>query len=219
MFANPYGTQASAQLDAYLSARAAFSNPVFPAMGNHECTGATTSNCGKGNRDDITQNYASFMTKMLAPLGVENPWYTVEVASTTGAWTAKFVVVAANAWSASQGAWLDAELAKPTTYTFVVRHESVNAATAPGVAPSEAIMAKHRYTLAIVGHSHEYRYDRYAREIIVGNGGAPLTGASNHGYVIARQRADGAIVFTSYDFVANAVVETFALTADGKAAP
>jgi hypothetical protein len=80
-------------------------------------------------------------------------------------------------------------------------------------------MAKHTYTLAVVGHSHEYRYDPHAREIIVGNGGAPLTGASNHGYVIARQRPDGAIVFTSYDFATNGVVETFALTADGKAAP
>jgi hypothetical protein len=219
MFASPSGTQSVLQLQTYLTARAVFSNPTFPAMGNHECTGSTTSNCGQGNANSITQNYANFMAKMLAPLGVKNPWYTLEVGSTTGAWTAKFVIIAANAWSTAQSTWLDTELAKPTTYTFVIRHESVNAATAPGVTPSEAILAKHPYTIAIVGHTHEYRYAPQDREVIVGNGGAPLSGQSNYGYVIARQRQDGAIVFTSYDYMTNKAVDTFALKADGTAAP
>jgi predicted phosphodiesterase len=99
----------------------------------------------------------------------------------------------------------------------VIRHESVSASTAPGVTPSEAIMAKHPYTVAIVGHTHEYRYAPQDREIIVGNGGAPLSGMSNYGYVVARQRQDGAIVFTSYDYMTNAAVQTFALKADGTA--
>ena len=80
-------------------------------------------------------------------------------------------------------------------------------------------MAKHPYTLALIGHSHEYRYDPQSREVIVGNGGAPLTGAVNYGYVIAQQRADGAIVFKSYDYMTNAVVETFAVKADGTPTP
>ena len=33
-------------LDLYLAARQPYPNVQFPAMGNHECTGATASNCG-----------------------------------------------------------------------------------------------------------------------------------------------------------------------------
>src|SRR5256885_1035264 len=49
MFANPFTPQASStvdkQLDIYLAARSHFTKAEFPAMGNHECTGATASNC------------------------------------------------------------------------------------------------------------------------------------------------------------------------------
>jgi hypothetical protein len=216
MFANPYASQGAAQMSLYLGARAAFSNVTFPAMGNHECTGGTASNCGTGNANGITNNFTTFLTQMLAPLKVTKPYYTVSIGSTAAnAWTAKLVFVAANAWDATQSSWLDGELAKPTTYTFVVRHESLNVTETPGVSPSQAIIAKHPYTLLIVGHTHTYQYSQYDHEVIVGNGGAPLSGAVNYGYVVAEQRADGAMVFKSYDYMTNAVVETFAVKADG----
>ena len=211
------GSQAAAQVGVYLAARKAFTNVAFPAMGNHECTGYTDSNCGAGNPDGITTNYTQFMTQMLAPLGVTKPYYTVDVAAKDGSWTAKLVFVAANAWDAAQATWFDGELAKPTTYTFVVRHEGSSANTAPGVTPSAAIMINHPYTLLIAGHTHRFDYYEGTREVIVGNGGAPLTSSSAYyGYVVARQRAkDGAIVFSSYDSATNTVAQTFALTANG----
>jgi Calcineurin-like phosphoesterase len=223
MYANVPGTQAAPQMALYLAARQSFTNVVFPAMGNHECTGYTDSNCGPGpdggpgNADGITPNYTQFMTKMLAPLGVTNPYYTVNVAAKNGAWTAKFVFVAANAWDAGQSAWFTGELAKPTTYTFVVRHEGTDANTAPGVTPSGAIMVDNPYTLLIAGHTHRFEYIEGSREVIVGNGGAPLTSSTAYyGYVIARQRAsDGAIVFQSFDSTTNAVAQTFAVLANG----
>jgi hypothetical protein len=215
MFAQPYGSEGNAQLDIYLGARAAFTNVAFPVMGNHECTGATASNCGTGNADGLTANFNAFMSRMLMPLGQTKPYYTVDLSSQSGAWTAKLVFVAANAWDSTQAAWLDAELAKPTTYTFVVRHEDLSATTAPGVNPSETIMAKHPYTLKIVGHTHTFRYEPVNREVIVGNGGAPLSSSVNYGYLIATQRADGAIVFQAYDYMSNASIQTFAVKADG----
>jgi hypothetical protein len=219
LFAKPYGSQAGPQLDLYLAARQAFTGTLFPAMGNHECTGATASNCGPGNADGVTHNYTTFLQKMLAPLGVSLPYYTVNVASKTGAWTAKFVFVAANAWDAAQAAWLDAELAKPTTYTFVVRHEGTIATTAPGVTPSKGIMNKHPYTLLVAGHTHTFEYYAADKEIIVGNGGAPLTGAVNYGYVVAEQQANGAIQFREIDYSTGKVEKTFAVKADGTPAP
>jgi predicted phosphodiesterase len=215
MFASPTSTAGAAQLDLYIAARQPFTNVVFPAMGNHECTGYTASNCGTGNADGITNNYTAFLQKMLAPLGVTKPYYTVQVASTSGAWTAKFVVVAGNAWDATQSAWFASEMAKPTTYTFVVRHEGSSATTAPGVTPSAQIMKQHPYTLLLAGHTHTFEYLSSTHEVITGNGGAPLTGSINYGYVIAQQRSDGAMVFQEFDYSTNAVQTTFVVKADG----
>jgi hypothetical protein len=186
-------SQAGPQLDIYLQARAQFPGPLFPALGNHECTGATSSNCGAGAADGVTANYSAFLEKMLAPIGKAKPYYAVDVAASDAKWTAKFVFVAANAWSTDQEAWLEGSLSKPSTYTFVVRHEPASATTAPGVIPSEAVMARHPYTLAIVGHVHTYAHDpETPREVLVGNGGAPLS-SKDYGFAVLSQRDDGAI--------------------------
>ncbi len=112
--------QAGPQLDIYLQARARFPGPLFPALGNHECTGATSSNCGPGGVDGVTANYAAFLEKMLAPIGKTAPYYAVMVAAADASWTAKFLFIAANAWSGEEESWFDAALARPSTYTFVV---------------------------------------------------------------------------------------------------
>src|SRR6185503_12306984 len=121
----------------------------------------------------------------------------------------KIVIVAANAWDATQASWFSAEMAKPTTYTFVVRHEGVTATTAPGVTPTAQIMQQHPYTLLLAGHTHTYQYYPAERQVIVGHGGAPLSGAVNYGYVVARQRADGAIQFRAYDYSSYALEPIF----------
>ncbi len=187
-------SQAGPQLDIYLQARARYSGTLFPAMGNHECTGATNSNCGAAGANGVTANYAAFLEKMLAPIGQSAPYYAFDVRAVDGSWTAKFVLLAANAWSPAQSGWLETTLSRPTTYTFIVRHEPASAITAPGVTPSEVIMARHPYTLAIVGHSHTYAHSpETPREVLLGNGGAPLT-SKDYGFGLFGQRADGAIV-------------------------
>jgi hypothetical protein len=192
--------QAGPQLDVYLQARSRFTGQLLPAMGNHECTGATASNCGPGASSGVTANYREFLSKLLAPLGVALPYFAVDMAAPDRAWTAKFVFVAANAWSSAQADWLDTTLARPTTYTFVVRHEPASASAAPGVLPSEAILAKRPYTLAIVGHSHTYAHTADApREVLVGNGGAPLT-SKTYGFALFAQRADGAVTVDMLDW-------------------
>ena len=216
-FSKVGGSQTAPQLDKYIQARSAFTNPEFPAMGNHECTGATKSNCGAGTTNGNTSIYTTFMSKVLAPIGVHNPYYSVLVTAADNSWTAKVVFIAANSWTSAQSTWLDSVLAKPTTYTFIVRHESSQASTAPGVSPSGTIIAKHPYTMLIVGHDHTYKR-LTQKEVMVGNGGAPLTTGSVYGYGIARRRSDGAIQFTFYNYKTHAVLDTFAVNADGSKA-
>ena len=218
-FSSANGTESGPQMDMYLQAKSLYSGVQFPTMGNHECTGAAASNCGSGNTNGITNNYSNYLSKFLAPLGKKDPWYEIDVNATDGSWTAKFLFVAANAWSQAQASWLDTAMARPTTYTFIVRHEPA-AATSPGTGPSEAIMKKHPYTLALVGHTHTYGHTA-AKQITIGNGGAPLTGGATYGFGLITQRADQSLLVDVYDYSTLQPDTTFrfAVNPDGSPAP
>ncbi len=200
-FASTTGAESAQQLELYLAARKQFPGPWFPALGNHECTGATASNCGPGHADGITPNYANFMSTMLGPINQTNPYYVIKINAIDLSWTSKFVFVAANAWDSWQGSWLETTLAEATTYTFVIRHEPVDAKIAPGTTPSESIITQYPLTLEICGHAHQYWHSD--NRVVIGNGGAPLTGPGDFGYGIVAQRSDGAIVVDEHDYLTN----------------
>jgi hypothetical protein len=221
MFAGPttMPNTVDPQLDKYLTARGQYTNAVFAAMGNHECTGATASNCGPQSSSGITLNYQEFIKRMLQPLGIMNPWYAFSFHAQDNSWTAKIVFVAGNAWNLNQSNFLDATLAMPTTYTFVVRHESTQTTDAPGVTPSEAIIGKYPVTLRVVGHTHTWAHYANTKELIVGNGGAPPSSGNNYGYTIIERLASGVIQVTAYDYSSNNQVQQFRINADGSSAP
>jgi hypothetical protein len=144
---------------------------------------------------------------MLAPIGQTSPYYAVEVDGTNNAWTAKFVFVACNYWSDTQASWLASTLAEPTTYTFVVRHENSEEPTAPclsGTSNAGTIMAGYPLTLLITGSPNTFEYTPSNKELVVGNGGAPLNGSSDYGYVIAQQQADGNLLVHALDYMTGA---------------
>jgi len=203
-YANPSGTQGASQVSMYVQARQAYSGVVFPAMGNHECTGYTDSNC---TSTGSSNNYATFMSQLLGPIGQTKPYYRFDVNDSAGQWTAKFIVLAMNAWDSTQSSWLSTQLAQSTTYTFIIRHEPASANTAPGVSPSDAIISQYPYTLYIVGHTHEFSHSS-TREVIVGNGGAPIS-QGDYGYATFTQTATGDIQVSNYDYNSNSAVSTF----------
>ncbi|HEY1812552.1 MAG TPA: metallophosphoesterase [Kofleriaceae bacterium] len=215
MFASVTGGQVDPQLDAYLGARAAYTGIVYPAMGNHECNGYTDSNCGPSGKDNEPANYTEFVARMIMPLGEVRPYYVERFAATDGSWSAKFIFIAANAWDNTQAAWLDNVLAEPSTYTFVVRHEPPDADTAPGVGPTTLTLAKFPLTMLLCGHTHTYQHVPAYREILVGNGGAPLTGSINYGFVIVQRQADGTLQVTSKDYQSLQPIDQFVVNPDG----
>ena len=73
---------------------------------------------------------------------------------------------------------------------------------------ADSITTSHPFTLIIAGHTHTYAYYASEKLVIVGNGGAPLSGSVDYGYVIARQ-SGSSIVFNEYDYMTNAVTNTF----------
>jgi hypothetical protein len=193
---------------------------VFLAMGNHECNGYTASNCASDNYLDgvtgPTANFTNFFN-MLSTFGINsttqptlatgNPYYEVDVGSSdpSNPWTAKFVIIAANAWDSGQSTWLTKVMKKQTTYTFVVRHESWEddgeaSSNQPGdQGASDQIIDKSAYTLLLVGHTHEYRQSSSGSgqvELIVGNGGAETSGPA--GFVFCTQLSSGNISCQPY---------------------
>jgi hypothetical protein len=202
---------AAAQLQLYTQARNNYSGLQFTAMGNHECTGADASNCPSGSSP--TANYTAWMQALMAPVQKTLPYFTINVNATNGSWTSKFVFIAANAWDSTQSSWLTQQMQVKTTYTFVLRHEPTESSgSAPGVSPSDAIITQYPYTMLITGHSHTWDTFGYntPKEVLVGNGGAPLTNTSkNYGYAVMAQRSDGAIVGDMYDYMTNQPVSSF----------
>lgn len=213
------GTTAAAQLKLYQTAQQTFPGAFYPAMGNHECTFTTTSNCGPGTANGVTTQYTQYMQLMMGPLQKTQPYYAIDVDAEDMSWTSKFVFIAANAWDSAQAAWLPTALAKKTTYTFIIRHEA-SSVTAPGVQPSNPIIAQYPYTLLIVGHTHTY--DRLGqREVMFGNGGAPLSGGKGYGFGLFSQRKDGAIQVDAVDWKTGLADPQFrfAVKPDGSPAP
>lgn len=202
MFASQTNTASVAtQIGDLLGAEKAFSGPIYHAMGNHECTGATASNCPNGNE---TANVQAFMSK-LVPAGTTTPYYRVDV--DTGAGTAKLIFVAANAWSQAQSDWLDAQLAEPTAYTFVIRHEAATITETNGAVASEAIVKQHPLTLELLGHTH--RYEKIDdRHIISGNAGAPLSGG-HYGFLLVDLLTNGNLSVSEVDQSTGSVTDTF----------
>jgi hypothetical protein len=211
MFAD-YATAVDAQVGLQLQAQQAFKGPVYRTMGNHECTGATASNCPNGNE---TPNVRGFMTRLLPANLTTTPYYRVDVETPHG--TAKFLFVAGNAWSSAQQDWLGKQLADATAYTIIVRHVPPST-TAPGVTESETLIHAAPYTIELLGHFHEYkRLD--AQHVISGNGGAPSRAGevAGFGYLLVEQQANGNLSATEFDQTTGNAIDTWMITPDGKA--
>ncbi|HEY1548365.1 MAG TPA: metallophosphoesterase [Kofleriaceae bacterium] len=217
-YASTTGSEQAPQIDQYMTARGGFSGPFYPAMGNHECTGYTDSNCGSGNPDGITKNYTTFISTMLTPINQTEPYYVETATASDSSWTAKLVFVSCNAWTTAESTWLTQQLAVQTTYTFVVRHESVADMSSTKCAASQTIIDKNPLTLLIVGHTHEYSHEASDKEIINGIGGAPLTSGTNYGYTVVNRNSDGTLTVTTYDYSTGKVIDTFKIQASGAAA-
>jgi hypothetical protein len=197
------------QLDKLLAAEQGFTGgTIFHTMGNHECTGATASNCPQANE---TPNVRGFMSRLL-PFS-STPYFSFTVQTSKG--PAKFISIAANAWDSTQEAWLRQTLAHSTTYTFVVRHEPTGESQSPGTQPSDAIIDQYPVTLKLFGHNHEYRHVT-TNSVISGNGGANLrTQGTYYGYLMVEQQTNGNVSVTAYDISTGMPVDTFVVTANG----
>jgi len=194
MFANPHGTEGAKQLALYVGARKNYSGTVFASLGNHECGGGNANCAGVTNNN----SYNAFLDKLIKPLGKTKPYYAVKIDDLGGKWTSKFLITACNAWSAAQKTWLQNQLAKPTTYTFVARHHPIGS-DAPCNAEMDKILAGAKYDMLLVGHQHLWNWVGAKKQLIEGLGGAPVTKAGQvHGFATVHQLAGGGFRVRQY---------------------
>ena len=228
---------AATQIGYYLAARAKYSGVLWPTMGNHECDGYTNSDCGSGcpsgdtgcKGQTNTSNYLEYVSLMLTPIGESLPYYTRTVNASDGSWKATFIFTAPNYWKGTQqSSWVSERIAAAGTpsssnYVFVMHHEDSTASSPPaGLATIEAAESGHE-TLSIVGHSHFWQYgsggvyhETNSRQLLVGNGGAPLTSGTNsstvntsvYGYTTVTRQSNGSLLIVGYDQSTGAAVNT-----------
>lgn len=207
------GTAAQPMLNLFMGARAAYSGPLYAALGNHECNSFVDGNCATST----TTNYTVFMSTMLAPINETLPYYSETISAPDNSWTASFTFIACNAWDATQQTWLETALAKPATYHFVVRHEDVASLSGTPCAASQTAIDANPLTLLLVGHVHEYLHDATDKELINGIGGAPLDSGTNYGYTLVQGNADGTLTVTTKDYMTLQPIDSFKIAADGSA--
>jgi Calcineurin-like phosphoesterase len=188
--------------------------PIFHAMGNHECNSFSDVNCPNLNE---SVNITAFLSQLVA--FTPTPWYSFTIHTALG--DAKFLFIAVNAWNPAQAAWLTAALNVSTRYTFIIRHQPTPDAgddsSAAGVAASDAIIAGHPITLFLYGHVHEYNH-LTVNAVITGNAGAPLD-AGAYGWLHVLQRSDGNIAVNAVQMSSGMVMDSWAVTPEGLAAP
>ena len=204
-FVTPGSGHAAAQLAVYLQATQLFNGPLYPSMGNHECNGYTDSQCGPNGTEGITRSYLGFLQQLISPLGIDRPYYRVLFQARDGSWTEQGRRHRRQRLGQHPGGLSAAALSLPTTYTFVVRHEpSEDAPDLASIGASDRILAGYPWTLLLVGHTHTYLHSRRNyRELIVGNGGAPLTqadGPVDYGFGLISRLEDGDLQVQQYGY-------------------
>jgi hypothetical protein len=99
-----------------------------------------------------------------------------------------------------------------------MRHESVADMSEAECSASQTTIAKYPLTLLIVGHTHEYSHEASDKEIINGNGGAPLTSGTDYGYTVITRNSDGTLTVETLDYEGGSTIDSFKIDASGSAA-
>jgi hypothetical protein len=196
---------ATDQMNLYTKSTARFSNQWFMTMGNHECYKGP---CLPGSAN---ANYVAFMSA-LSPVS-SLPYYSFNIHTRLG--LATFVVIADNAWSSTQSAWLDSTLStadSKATYTIIARHHPEGDTSVSTNAEAMAVVRKHKFALFLTGHNHSYTHQTTdgGRDVVIGIAGAPLLASGTfNGYAMVDQQANGQLQISVYNVAGNVVRDTF----------
>jgi hypothetical protein len=188
----------------YATAAAILGKPVFMTMGNHECeTSFDAQDCGYSGAATMDFRMSAFMGQLKKMTGQTLPYYRVDVMTQSG--KAVFLSVADDAWNQTESDWLSAQLTDADAnakYTFVSKHHPNGNTDQPAFQTIYNMVAQHKTTLFLTGHSHEYKHSKSTpRDVVMGLGGAPFDNPSQQwwGYVTVMQCPNDDVNVVVYD--------------------
>jgi hypothetical protein len=206
-------SDAVGNMASYQTAAAKLGKPLFMTMGNHECATSFSNDCGYSGAASSDVKMSAYMSALSTISGQSQPYYRVDIM--TGSGKAVFLVVADDAWNATQQAWLTAQLTDADAnakYTFVSKHHPDGNTDQAVFQQIYDLVTSHKYTLFMTGHSHEYKHPfSNPRAVVMGLGGAPFDNPSQmwNGYLTVMQCPDDHIYVTAYDIATGNVMASF----------
>ena len=222
-FASTTGSRAGAAARPLRRGRGAkYPGALFPAMGNHECTGADRLELryrqrGRHHHElhDVPVEAPRAHRPDLAVLRHQHQRLRRLVDREVRLHRRERLGRRAR----RRGSTRRSASPRPTRSSFATRRP-----TRPrrrGSPRREAIIAKHPYTLEHRRATRTRTGTSRPKEVLFGNGGAPLSGSGNYGYGIFSQQSDGTIAVDAIDYATGLADGTFhfAVKADGTAAP
>jgi hypothetical protein len=207
-------SEAMQNMTDYGTAAALLGKPVFMTMGNHECvTSFDAQDCGYAGAQTADIKFAAYLAGLQSISKQTTPYYRFDVMTSAG--KAVFLVVADDAWNATQESWLTTQLNDADAnakYTFVSKHHPDGNTDQATFQTIYNLVTAHKYTLFLTGHSHEYKHDSgEPRAVVMGLGGAPFDNPNQMwwGYLTVMQCPDTHIYVTAYDQATGNVMESF----------
>jgi hypothetical protein len=218
-------TEAADCMSDYLTAAKLLNKPLFMTMGNHECSNSYNmgSDCSTDKAPWSDFKLHAFMQALQTQSAQTMPYYRVDIM--TGAGKAAFIVVADDVWTntagdtSTEGGWLEQQLEdtdKNAKFVFVSKHHPYNEPTPDQTffADIDATVLKHKYTMLLTGHSHEYKHEKGSpRIVVVGTGGAPHDNPSQPwwGYMTVMQCPNNGFNVIVYDQMSGNEMDQFSL--------
>jgi hypothetical protein len=166
----------------------------------------SSGNCA-GN---LTQQATAFQSLFLTPLGKSELFYTLGFTDPGHTWSAKMIFAACNFWDSTQENWLKEQLAQPTTYTLIARHQPLGS-DGPCNAQMDPMIRDAGYDVMLVGHTHTVAFSPANAQLIEGVGGAPISGTANYGFATVEQIPGSGWTIRQYDYQSQQVVNQYSI--------
>ena len=188
-----------------------FGGTWFMTEGNHECMGSGSGYCPTGSSN---VNFQAFL-QALAPVS-STPYYSVNVQTSLG--LATFVIVADNSFDSAQQTWLESTLTTADAnakYTIIAKHHPEGDTSVAANSTIMSIIRSHKFALLLTGHSHEYRHQTTdsGRDLVLGNGGAPLISAGTfNGYGVIDEQSNGQLQVSIFDVQSGAMQDQWSVS-------
>jgi hypothetical protein len=189
----------------------------FMTMGNHECQ---QTNCF-GSTATSDPNFSVWNPIFQQVSKQTNPNYSLDIQTRFG--LVRFVVLADDYYQQSDIDWADGVLTDADAHayaTIIARHHTVTG-TRTGPTWAFPLIDKHKATLILTAHDHQWTNTSYARAsgpavpaLVCGLGAA---NASHVGFCRMQQQADGSFRIQHYDTYGNPQTGTYdVLIANGQ---